>query len=549
MDINTCFETTKQYHTIAYYSHLVPVILALFLSAYAVLKTKLSKLAIGFFAFTLSFSLWLVGDIFPWVSSDYNIVYFTWSWLDYVNVLFFVLGVYFFGILSRGKISLLEKYILLALIVPSFLFTATGNSVVDFYHPVCEATNNEASVDYKVFVEIAAFILLFLSLFLSWKQSDKKKRIQNITVLTAILLFFAMFSITEYIAATTGVYEINLYGLFILPLFLIIMVFAITNLGVFQFRLLGTQVLAYALIIMAGSQFLFLQDSAESTLSLVTLGMSILLGVLLLQNAKKEADVRERVEKLATQLQASNTGLAEANTKLRELDKQKTEFISFATHQLRSPLTSMRGYASLILEGEMGSVGGPLKEGIETIFTSTKTLISLVENYLNVSRMELGTMKYDFKPIDFKELLDEVVREQKTNIEAKGLTFSVKVDSNKSYSIKADKDKFKQVIVNTIDNSVKYTPQGSITISLEKNDKNIRFVVSDTGVGINPKTMPKLFKKFSRADNASDANIHGTGLGLFIAKEILTAHGGKMWAESEGEGKGSQFYIELPEVK
>jgi signal transduction histidine kinase len=162
--------------------------------------------------------------------------------------------------------------------------------------------------------------------------------------------------------------------------------------------------------------------------------------------------------------------------------------------------------------------------------------------------MELGTMKYDFKPIDFKELLDEVVREQKTNIEAKGLKLNVSV-SGDSFPIKADVDKFKQVIVNTIDNSVKYTPQGSITISLEKNDKNIRFVVSDTGVGINPKTMPKLFKKFSRADNASDANIHGTGLGLFIAKEILTAHGGHMWAESEGEGKGSQFYIEIPEAK
>ncbi|HRH22522.1 MAG TPA: ATP-binding protein [Candidatus Paceibacterota bacterium] len=548
MDINTCFETTKQYHTIAYYSHLVPVILALFLSAYAVFKTKFSKLAIGFFAFTLSFSLWLIGDIFPWVSSNYNLVYFTWSWLDYVNVLFFVLGVYFFGILARGKISLLEKYILLTLIIPSFFFTITGNSVVDFYHPACEATNNEMSVDYKVFVEIAALVLLFWSLFLSWRQSDSKKKIQNITVLTAIVLFFAMFSITEYIAATTAVYEINLYGLFILPLFLIIMVFAITNLGVFQFRLLGTQVLAYALIIMAGSQFLFLQDSAESTLSLVTLGMSILLGVLLLQNAKKEADVREKVEKLATQLQVSNTGLAEANTKLRELDKQKTEFISFATHQLRSPLTSMRGYSSLILEGEMGQTTPPVKEAVQTILTSTKTLISLVENYLNVSRMELGTMKYDFKPIDFKELLDEVVREQKTNIETKGLKLNVSV-SGDSFPIKADVDKFKQVIVNTIDNSVKYTPQGSITLSLEKKDKNVRFVVSDTGVGINPKTMPKLFKKFSRADNASDANIHGTGLGLFIAKEILTAHGGHMWAESEGEGKGSQFYIEIPEAK
>lgn len=548
MDINTCFETTKQYHTIAYYSHLVPVILALFLSAYAVFKTNFSKLAIGFFAFTLSFSLWLVGDIFPWVSSDYNIVYFTWSWLDYVNVLFFVLGVYFFGILSRGKISLFEKYLLLALIVPSFLFTATGNSVVDFYHPACEATNNDLSVAYKVFVEIIAFVLMFISLYLSWKQSDFKKKVQNITVLTAIVLFFAMFSITEYIAATTGVYETNLYGLFVLPLFLIIMVFAITNLGVFQFRLLGTQVLAYALIIMAGSQFLFLQDSAESTLSLVTLGMSILLGILLLQNAKKEADVRERVEKLAAQLQGANTGLAEANTRLRELDKQKTEFISFATHQLRSPLTSMRGYASLILEGELGPVTDTIKDGVQTILTSTKTLISLVENYLNVSRMELGTMKYDLKTLDFKDLLDEVVREQKTNIEAKGLKLNVSVSGN-SFPIKADVDKFKQVIVNTIDNSVKYTPQGSITVSLEKKNKNIRFAVSDTGVGISPKTMPKLFKKFSRADDASNANIHGTGLGLFIAKEILTAHNGHMWAESEGEGKGSQFYIELPEAK
>jgi signal transduction histidine kinase len=389
---------------------------------------------------------------------------------------------------------------------------------------------------------------MFFSLFKSWVSSDSKKRMRSLIILFATLAFFVIFSSTEYLATITDNYETSLYGLFVLPLFLIIMVFAITNLGVFQFRLLGTQVLAYALIIMAGSQFLFLQDSAESTLSLVTLGMSILLGVLLLQNAKKEADVREKVEKLATQLQVSNTGLAEANTKLRELDKQKTEFISFATHQLRSPLTSMRGYSSLILEGEMGQTTPPVKEAVQTILTSTKTLISLVENYLNVSRMELGTMKYDFKPIDFKELLDEVVREQKTNIEAKGLKLNVSV-SGDSFPIKADVDKFKQVIVNTIDNSVKYTPQGSITISLEKNDKNIRFVVSDTGVGINPKTMPKLFKKFSRADNASDANIHGTGLGLFIAKEILTAHGGHMWAESEGEGKGSQFYIEIPEAK
>ena len=548
MDINTCFETTNTYHTIAYYSHIVPTVLALFLSTYALFKTRYSKLAVAFFVFTLGFALWLLGDIFPWTSDNYGYVYFTWSWLDYVNIVFFALGAYFFGILARDRITNWEKALLVAICLPALVITVTGNSLLEFNHPVCEAVENQGLTIYKLVAEAIAVALMFFSLFKSWVSSDSKKRMRSLIILFATLAFFVIFSSTEYLATITDNYETSLYGLFVLPLFLIIMVFAITNLGVFQFRLLGTQVLAYALIIMAGSQFLFLQDSAESTLSLVTLGMSILLGVLLLQNAKKEADVREKVEKLATQLQVSNTGLAEANTKLRELDKQKTEFISFATHQLRSPLTSMRGYSSLILEGEMGQTTPPVKEAVQTILTSTKTLISLVENYLNVSRMELGTMKYDFKPIDFKELLDEVVREQKTNIEAKGLKLNVSV-SGDSFPIKADVDKFKQVIVNTIDNSVKYTPQGSITLSLEKKDKNIRFVVSDTGVGINPKTMPKLFKKFSRADNASDANIHGTGLGLFIAKEILTAHGGHMWAESEGEGKGSQFYIEIPEAK
>jgi signal transduction histidine kinase len=209
----------------------------------------------------------------------------------------------------------------------------------------------------------------------------------------------------------------------------------------------------------------------------------------------------------------------------------------------------MKGYASLMLEGEMGPVPEMVKGGIQTILTSTKTLINLVEDYLNISRMELGTMKYSLTEIDFKSLLEEVVREQKTNIEAKGLTFNVDFDANQTYKVKADLDKFKQVLMNTIDNSVKYTPTGSLSISLFKKDGKVIFKVSDTGVGINPAVMVKLFKKFSRAENAHEVNIHGTGLGLFIAREIMNAHKGRIWAESAGEGKGSQFYVELPEVR
>lgn len=543
MDINTCYETTSFYHTIAYYSHLVPVALALFLSVYALFKTRASKLAITFFAFTLGFSTWLIGDLVTWTSQNYYAIYFTWSWLDFVNIVFFVLGAYFFGVLSKGSLATWEKWALILITVPAFVITITGNSLFEFDQTWCEAVENEGLTIYKVFAEAATVAIMLFSYFASWKKSDVKKRTQLSIVLGAVVLFFAVFASTEYIATITNVYETNLYGLFILPLFLIIMVFAITNLGVFQFRFLGTQVLAYALIIMSGSQFLFLQDSAESTLSIITLVISIFFGILLLQNARREAEARTRIEQLAHDLQA-------ANVKLRDLDKQKTEFVSFATHQIRSPLTSIKGNAAMILEGDYGPINDQLKGAVNVMLTSIKTLGNVVEDYLNISRIELGTMRYDMKVMDFKELVAEVMNEQKTNIEAKGLKHSVSIDESQTYRIKADPDKFKQVLMNTVDNSTKYTKEGSIEVSLEKTARGtIRFAVKDTGVGIDPAVMPKLFQKFSRAKNANEANIHGTGLGLFIAKEIVAAHGGRMWAESEGEGKGSQFYVEVPEAR
>ena len=202
-------------------------------------------------------------------------------------------------------------------------------------------------------------------------------------------------------------------------------------------------------------------------------------------------------------------------------------------------------------EGDAGPVSDGMRKIVQTILTSVNTLSSVVEDYLNITRIELGTMRYDLKEIDLKGLVAEVVAEQKPNIEAKGLAFNVSIDQAQPYPIKADLDKFKQVLMNVVDNSVKYTLKGSISISLEKDTARhmIRFKVVDTGVGIAPEVMPKLFRKFSRAKNASEANIHGTGLGLFIAKEVVTAHGGRLWAESEGEGKGSAFIVEVPEVK
>ncbi len=206
-------------------------------------------------------------------------------------------------------------------------------------------------------------------------------------------------------------------------------------------------------------------------------------GVFLARSVKREVEQREKIEQLAT-------GLEKANDRLTELDKQKTEFVSFATHQLRAPLTAMKGYASLFLEGDLGEITAQQRDAVTRISDSSKTLANVVDDYLNVSRIELGTMKYTFDKIDLKAMVESSIAELKPNIDAKkSIQFSFSAASAANgpigeYLVSADRDKFKQVLANLIDNSVKYTPSGTVKVTLERIGAVVRFTVKDTGVGI-----------------------------------------------------------------
>jgi signal transduction histidine kinase len=156
-------------------------------------------------------------------------------------------------------------------------------------------------------------------------------------------------------------------------------------------------------------------------------------------------------------------------------------------------------------------------------------------------------MKYEFSEFDFRDLVKEVVNELKPNIEAKGLECKIKI-TDEACPLKADRTKLKQVLNNLVDNSSKYTKQGWLEVSVENKGSKVLFAVKDSGVGIAEKTLGQLFQRFIRAKNANDTNILGTGLGLYIAKKMVEANNGRVWAESEGEGKGSQFYVEIPTI-
>ncbi|MCA9397786.1 HAMP domain-containing histidine kinase, partial [candidate division WWE3 bacterium] len=264
-------------------------------------------------------------------------------------------------------------------------------------------------------------------------------------------------------------------------------------------------------------------------------------GILLIKSVKKEVEQREQLEELTNKLEA-------ANERLKELDKLKSEFVSIASHQLRSPLTAIRGYASLIIDGTYGKIPQKAMEAIERISESAKNMAYSIEDYLNVSRIESGNMKYNKADFNLRDEAEKIADDLRPQAIQKGLGLIFRTDLKSQGVINADIGKVIQIIQNLINNAIKYTPQGSIKV-LVRDDvvrKKIYIDIEDTGVGIPQASIDHLFGKFERATNANSANIHGTGLGLFVAHQMATQMGGNITAQSEGEGKGSVFTIEFP---
>jgi len=232
------------------------------------------------------------------------------------------------------------------------------------------------------------------------------------------------------------------------------------------------------------------------------------------------------------------------------LDKAKSEFVSIASHQLRTPITVVKGYSSMLLEGTFGAIPEKAKGALEKIFESSNRLVMMITDFLTLSRIERGKMEYNFQKVNFREMVNNIMDEFKAiNIrEKKGLDLSLEIAEEKDWTLILDSDKIRQVIYNIIENAMKYTAKGFIKVSSYKTPDKSRAVlkVQDSGIGINKESLGKIFQKFTQANERIEINIRGVGLGLYLAQEIIKAHQGRIWAESEGQGKGSTFYIELP---
>jgi signal transduction histidine kinase len=264
-----------------------------------------------------------------------------------------------------------------------------------------------------------------------------------------------------------------------------------------------------------------------------------------MQNALQFEEIQKFNVTLQKKIEEATSKLQKSNEKLKSLDVAKDEFIGMASHQLRTPLTSVKGYVSMVLDGDAGKIEPKQRELLESAFTSSQRMVYLIADLLNVSRLKTGKFVIESKEVDLPEIVAGEVDQLKET--AKNRKLKLVYERPKNFPmLMLDETKIRQVIMNFIDNAIYYTPAGGkIEVTLEHNKHSVTYKVVDNGIGVPKEEQIKLFTKFFRAGNARKARPDGTGLGLFMAKKVVVAQGGAILFESN-PGKGSTFGFTFP---
>ena len=542
--------SSNVFGNLIYYSHFLALALALLVGWFIVSQGRKALLNNILAFMMITFSGWVFFDLVVWATERPDYSMFFWSITILAELLVYAISVYFIYVFVNKKdTSLKLKFFLFLPILPIIIFLPTNLLLQGFDLTNCyrDITEGFLATYYVYALEIGYVLWLIIFGIVKYFQSKKTDKKQVFFVSLGVVLFLLSFASGNIIGSITENWTLAQIGLFSMPIFVVFLGYMIVEFKAFNIKMIGVQALVFSLSILVLAIAFIRNIQNVRIVVLFTLVFVVILGNLLIRGVRREIKQREKLEQLKLELEKSNSQLGVANDKLKDLDRLKTEFLSLASHQLRSPLTAIKGYASMLLEGDYGDINPEAKDAVSRIFQSSNNLQIIVEDLLNVSKIEQGGMKYEMANFDFASLVKSITKDLSINAKGKNLELKYVTPENEVFNVHGDQIKLRQVVLNFVDNAIKYTKVGHIETSIIKKDGKIIFSVKDTGMGLTPEIIDTLFQKFNRGDGAR-MNTSGSGLGLYLAKEIVRAHDGKVWIESEGLGKGSTFFVELDEI-
>ena len=476
-----------------------------------------------------------------------------------------------------GNTFIMKRGLLLALLI--LMLASAGLSMSPYLFTGLQYINGEVvpipgpGIIVFLIDFVGLFILSFVFLWFKWKKAKGVARSQIQTIAYGITFSFSLMAVSTVIFVV--VLNLSTF-VFLGPLYTIFLTMA-TAYAIVKYNLFSVKVILVEVAVFLLNTFLFLNIFIFNDTSSLVLNGSVFLAtlifsVLLLRTIYKDIRVRERIEELAKQMMI-------ANDRLRYMEKQKTEFVSIASHQLRTPLTVIKGYVSMIREGTFGPLSESARDAMDKLHKSSEKMVELVEDLLTVSRLEQKRAVLRFEVTDVVRMMRNIIAGVEDEADHVGLKMSLVAPADVRFLSMIDEKKFIQAIKHILDNAIRYTnPPGSVRIVISKSTLPgmIRISVSDTGMGMTEEKLRSLSEQLDFKASAVVARLKTimpktkhqpgevlgqsevknaptgdktVGVGLYIAKEIISAHRGNIWAKSEGLNKGTTVIVEIPEVK
>ena len=448
--------------TLILYSH-IPVMVVTLLIGFFVLnknKTLLSKIL---FWITLTFSLWILLDLVVWLSTNSIETMFAWSLFWLVALLISILCFYFFYVfLFKKDLSIIKKSLIFFPLLPVVFLTPTTLNLINFDIVNCEAKEHVFYLIYYFTFGGLSIFGIFSLLIYYWNKVEIFFKKEVVLMTVGIELFLLFFYSLSAVSSYFDNYNIEFYGLFGMVIFMAFLAYLIVKFKEFNIKMIGAQALVWSSIILIGSQFAFIQNSTNRILTAITLVVSGWLGLIIIRSVKKEDALNE-------QLQVANDG--------------QKNLIHIMNHQIKGYLSKDKDIFAELLTDDYGKVPDEATDIIKLGLESADKGQKYVTEILRGASAESGSLVYDMKPIDFKEIVSSVVSKEKDTAEKKGLKFNVEIAGG-NYNIIGDVNQLEEAMRNLVENSINYTPEGSLLINLKHKQDKIVFSVKDTGVGI-----------------------------------------------------------------